>query len=74
MRGVGQIATVALQRGFQRIELDPGERKTVVFELGPEALAFTGRDLKPTIEAGTFQIWVGSDSTAELTTDFELTE
>lgn len=61
-------------KGFQRVELDPGERKTVVFELGQEALTFTGRDLKPTIEAGTFQIWVGSDSTAELTTDFELTD
>jgi beta-glucosidase len=61
-------------KGFQRVELEPGERKTVVFELGPEALEFTGRDLKPTIEPGQFQIWVGTDSNAELTTDFELTE
>ena len=59
-------------KGFQRIELDPGEHETVRFELGPSELAFTGRDLASRVEVGKFQIWVGSDSNAELSTTFEL--
>lgn len=59
-------------KGFQRVELEPGERKTVSFELGPRELAFTGRDLEASVEPGAFQIWVGSDSDAELSATFEL--
>lgn len=59
-------------KGFQRVELDPGEHKTVSFELGPNELAFTGRDLQSRVEPGKFQIWVGTDSNAELSASFEL--
>lgn len=59
-------------KGFQRVELDPGEQKTVLFELGRDELAFTGRDLQSRVEPGQFQIWVGSDSNAELSASFEL--
>ncbi|HEU5076735.1 MAG TPA: glycoside hydrolase family 3 N-terminal domain-containing protein [Polyangiaceae bacterium] len=59
-------------KGFRRVELDPGEHRTLTFELGPGELAFTGRDLAPRVEPGLFQIWVGSDSNAELSATFEL--
>ncbi len=33
-------------KGFRRITLSPGERRTVTFEVGPEHLAYHGPDLK----------------------------
>lgn len=59
-------------KGFQRVELDAGKHETVLFELDPSDLAFTGRDLESRVEPGKFQVWVGSDSNAELSTTFEL--
>jgi beta-glucosidase len=60
-------------KGFQRVSLAAGERRTLVFELDSAALAFAGRDMKPTVEAGSFQVYVGGDSDATLSDDFELT-
>jgi beta-glucosidase len=47
-------------RGFQRLFLKPGERKTVVFELSPRDLSFVTRDGQRTTLAGTYRISVGS--------------
>lgn len=60
-------------KGFRRADLNPGERKTVEFDLDHDSLSFAGRDQRPTLEPGKFQIWVGGDSTAELSREFELT-
>jgi beta-glucosidase len=43
---------------FRKVELAPGETKTVVFQLNKEDLSFIGRDNKPTVEPGTFTITV----------------
>lgn len=59
-------------KGFQRVELQPSERKTVRFELHPKALAFTGRDMRPCVEPGRFQVFVGGDCTATLCAEFEI--
>lgn len=48
--------------GFEKIALKPGERKTVTFTLGPEALSFLDHCLKPVVEPGIFEIMVGSSS------------
>jgi beta-glucosidase len=60
-------------KGFQRVRIEPGERRQVTFRLTADDLAFYGRDLRRTTEAGQFRAWVGGDSTAGLRADFELT-
>jgi beta-glucosidase len=59
-------------KGFQRIRLKPGERREVSFTLGPDELEFYGREMKPITEAGTFHVWIGGSSAAELRAEFKL--
>jgi len=49
-------------KGFQRISLNPGESKTVTFEITPDQLAFHNIDMKYVVEPGEFEIMVGSSS------------
>jgi beta-glucosidase len=49
-------------RGFQRISLKPGEKRTVRFELAPDALAFWDIDMNFVVEPGTFTISAGASS------------
>jgi beta-glucosidase len=49
-------------KGFRRITLGPGERRTVTFELGPEELSYHGPDIKRVVEPGRFQVMVGGSS------------
>jgi len=49
-------------KGFAKVELAPGERKRVEFELDTELLAFTGVDMKLVIEGGRYEVAVGSSS------------
>jgi len=52
-------------RGFKKIALAPGETKTVSFTLEAEALSFIGRDNRPTIEPGQFDLWVAPSAEVE---------
>lgn len=45
-------------RRFEKIELKPGESKTVTFELTPADLSYIGRDGKSILEAGDFEVMV----------------
>ncbi|TRW22753.1 beta-glucosidase [Flavobacterium zepuense] len=45
-------------RRFEKIDLKPGESKTVTFELNPKDLTYVGRDGKDVLEAGDFEISV----------------
>jgi beta-glucosidase len=49
-------------KGFQRINLKPGETKKVSFEVGFEQLAFHNIDMKFVVEPGIFDIMTGSSS------------
>jgi beta-glucosidase len=49
-------------RGFERITLEPGERRTVTFDLGPEHLWYHGPDMRRTVEPGAFDVLVGGSS------------
>ena len=55
---------VELKR-FQRVTLQPGERRTVEFVLTPDDLALWNPDMKKVVEPGTFTISAGPNS-AEL--------
>ena len=48
--------------GFEKVELAPGETKTVKFILTPEQLSFLDRNLEPVVEPGIFKVMVGSSS------------
>jgi len=49
-------------RGFQRLALQPGESKTVTFELGFEDLAMYDARMQQVVEPGTFTVFVGGSS------------
>jgi len=49
-------------RGFRRVTLQPGETRTITFELGPEHLAYHGPDMKRVVEPGRFDVMVGGNS------------
>ena len=51
-------------KGFEKISLEPGETKTVSFEILPEMLAFTGLKMKKVIEAGEYIVMIGGSSQA----------
>lgn len=57
---------------FSKIHLNPGESKTVEFQLTAEDLAFYGRDLTNKAEAGDFKLWVGPNSAEGLESRFSL--
>jgi beta-glucosidase len=61
-------------KGFRRVTLDPGEKRTVEFTLTPKDLEFLGRDLKPVIEPGEFQVIVGTSSDNGLQSVFEVVD
>ena len=49
-------------RGFQRITLKPGEKKTVEFPITPDSLSMLNVDMHKVVEPGAFEIMVGPDS------------
>jgi len=49
-------------KGFRRVSLDPGQAKTVTFELTPRELQFWNADMHRLVEPGAFSIMVGPNS------------
>jgi beta-glucosidase len=64
IRGVLASVTTPVKqlRGFERVELKPGEKKTVRFTLRPEDLSLLDRSLKPVVEPGEFRVMIGRSS------------
>ena len=50
-------------RGFERVTLAPGEKRTVIFTLHPDDLALLDKNMVWRVEPGRFQVMVGSSST-----------
>ena len=50
-------------RGFERITLLPGEKKTVKFIIRPGDLALLDKNMNWVVEPGKFEVWIGSSST-----------
>jgi beta-glucosidase len=59
-------------KGFQHIDLQPGETKPVSFTLTEEMLAFTRANGTHGTEPGCFQVWIAPHSAAGLSGEFRL--
>lgn len=60
-------------RGFERVPLQPGEKKTVKFILHPDDLALLDKNMNWTVEPGKFQVMIGSSSEdIKLKAEFEV--
>ena len=60
-------------KGFQRVTLAVGESRTLTFPLGPGELRYWNAAARDwVIDTTTIDVFVGSDSTAELTTSFTI--
>jgi beta-glucosidase len=49
-------------KGFQRVTLQPGQTKTVTFEITPDLLSFYDINMKFGVEPGEFEIMIGNSS------------
>jgi beta-glucosidase len=62
-------------KGFDRVALEPGTKRTVHFTLGKDELQFwSPMQKKWIVEPEQFDVWVGDDSGAALHGEFRLTE
>ncbi len=52
----------SILRGFERINLNPGETKKVSFKLNPDHLAILDKNMNWTVEPGQFEIRIGTSS------------
>ncbi len=59
-------------KGFQKIDLKPGESKVVTFTISPEDLKFYNYDLKYVAEPGEFRVYIGGNSDAVKEASFTL--
>jgi beta-glucosidase len=59
-------------RGFERVALAPGEKKTVTFTLGPDALSLVNRRMQRSVEPGRFEVMVGGSSETVATGAFDV--
>ncbi len=49
-------------RGFERVNLKPGETKAITFKLTPDDLAIWNRDMHFVVEPGVFKVMIGASS------------
>ncbi len=49
-------------KGFERVGLAPGERRTVSFTVGPAELRLWDREMRRVVEPGEFELMVGASS------------
>ena len=59
-------------KGFELVNLKAGDSKVIEFELTDKELGFYNNQGEFAVEKGSFKIYVGGDSTATLSADFEI--
>jgi beta-glucosidase len=59
-------------KGFQRVSLQPGEKRRVEFVLGPEHLGFWNREMRYVVEPGEFRVMVGANSVDVIEAKFDV--
>ncbi len=60
-------------KGFQRVELKPGESRKLEFTLGFAELCYYNLDMEQVVEPTHFNVWVGGSSEATQSAQFEVT-
>lgn len=60
-------------KGFQKVRIEPGASKVVEFTLAAADMAFIGRDMKPVVEPGEFDLWVAPSAAGGIRKRFVLT-
>lgn len=61
-------------KGFQRVTLQPGEKRRVEFVLTAVQLGFWNREMRFVVEPGEFKVMVGPNSEDLIETKFEVAE
>ena len=59
-------------KGFEKVEIAPGQSKQITFTIEAEMLAFTGRNGRRIIETGSCAVLVGGSSETELEQAFTI--
>lgn len=59
-------------KGFQRVTLQPGEKRRVEFVLGAEHLGFWNREMRYVVEPGEFRVMVGANSADVIEAKFDV--
>lgn len=67
-----RIRPVKELKGFEKLTLQPGEQKTVTFNINSNLLSYFDETGKPQIEPGTFHIFIGSSSNDVLQANLEM--
>ena len=58
--------------GFQRVEIEPGQTRTLRFKLTPYEISFINAHMKRVIEAGGLEIMVGGSSASVISTSVSI--
>lgn len=59
-------------KGFERVTLAPGQRRTLRFTLGPDAFSLWNADMREVVEPGRFDIMAGPNSVELKSTTLEI--
>jgi beta-glucosidase len=59
-------------KGFQRVTLQPGEKRRIEFVLTREQLGFWNREMRFVVEPGEFKVMVGPNSEDVIETTFQV--
>lgn len=61
-RGTSVVRPIRELKGFEKFSLQPGESRTVRFEIGKEQLAFWNVDMKHTVESAELAVWIAPNA------------
>jgi beta-glucosidase len=71
----GSSRPVRELKGFERTELKPAEQKTLRFKIGKDERTYWSASTRSwVVDASTFDVWVGSDSSASLHASFDVSK
>lgn len=59
-------------KGFQKVFLKAGEKKSIEFTVKPEHLSFYNLEMKKVVEPGTFKVFVGTNSVDVMEAEFNV--
>ncbi|MEH7121310.1 fibronectin type III-like domain-contianing protein, partial [Neobacillus vireti] len=69
-----RVRPVKELKDFKKINLQPGERQTVIFEIDINSLGFYNEEMEYIVEPGMFKVIIGPNSQEGLEGDFRVLE